>query len=142
MARHTILLDTTVDLPVERVFDVFADHRRFGKLLGAPIKKVDASPVPGDPNGVGSVRHIGVGPVSFQEEVTRFERPELIEYKVIQGGPIKNHAGRIEFKALEQGCQVTYRVEFDPKVPMTGGVIEKALRDALGKALKKLPKVA
>ena len=78
MAMYTIEIDETFDVPRPRVFALFADHHRFGKLLGAPVKRIKDSDQ-ADPNGIGSVRKIGIGPVGLEETVTNFEPDSLIE---------------------------------------------------------------
>lgn len=129
------------DAPPQRVFALFANHERFGKLLGAPVKRVQDAPHGDDPNGVGSVRRIASGPAAFEETVLTCEAPELIEYTVTRGGPVKNHHGRIEFTtAGDGGTQVIYTIEFDPRVPLTGRTIAFALGQAIGRALDRVPR--
>ncbi|HAC26949.1 MAG TPA: SRPBCC family protein, partial [Marinobacter hydrocarbonoclasticus] len=53
-----------------------ADHHRFGKLVGAPVKRIKDSDQ-ADPNGIGSVRKIGIGPLSLEETVLGFEPDSL-----------------------------------------------------------------
>ena len=60
MANYKIEIDETFDVPRNRVFALFADHERFGKLLGAPVKRIRDSDQ-ADPNGLGSIRKIGIG---------------------------------------------------------------------------------
>lgn len=129
------------DAPPQRVFALFANHERFGKLLGAPCKRVKDAPHGDDPNGVGSVRRIAGGPAAFEETVLTCDTPELIEYTVTRGGPIKNHNGRIEFNTAGNGrTQVTYTIEFDPRVPLTGPAIACALDQLIGRALGRVPR--
>ena len=54
MATHTFEINETFDVPRNKVFALFADHQRFGKLLGAPVKRVKDSDQ-ANPNGLGSV---------------------------------------------------------------------------------------
>ena len=68
MANYKIEIDETFDVPRNRVFALFADHERFGKLLGAPVKRIRDSDQ-ADPNGLGSIRKIGIGPIGLEETV-------------------------------------------------------------------------
>ena len=79
MANYKIEIDETFDVPRNRVFALFADHERFGKLLGAPVKRIRDSDQ-ADPNGLGSIRKIGIGPIGLEETVITFEPGTLIEY--------------------------------------------------------------
>ena len=96
MASYTIEIQEQYDLPKDKVFALFSDHKRLGGVLGAPIKRIKDSNQ-ADPNGVGSVRRIGVGPLGLEETVIAFEQDALIEYTVTSVSPIRNHLGRIRF---------------------------------------------
>src|SRR5690554_7707584 len=80
MASYTIEIDETFDVPRRKVFALFADHHRFGKMIGAPVKRIKDSDQ-ADPNGIGSVRKIGIGSLSLQETVLVFEPDSLIDRK-------------------------------------------------------------
>ena len=43
MASYTIEIDETFDVPRRKVFALFADHHRFGKMIGAPVKRIKDS---------------------------------------------------------------------------------------------------
>lgn len=124
-----------------RVFALFADHERFGKLLGAPCRRIQESPHHDDPNGVGSVRRIAGGPAAIEETVITCDTPTLIEYTVTRGGPLKNHFGRIQFSRLpDGGTRLIYTIDFDPLFPFTGPAITWTLQQAIGRALNRVPR--
>lgn len=142
MARYTIEIEETFDIPRRRVFAVFADHQRFGKLLGAPIKRIRDSDQ-ADPNGIGSVRKIGIGPIGLEETVLSFEPETLIEYTVTSMSPIRNHLGRIRFDETPDGqTRVHYTISFEDIVPFTGKVVSTALEQGIRKGIKRVPELA
>ncbi len=142
MAMYTIEIDETFDVPRNRVFALFADHGRFGKLLGAPVKRIQDSDQ-ADPNGTGSVRKIGIGPLSLEETVIGFEPDSLIEYAITSMSPIRNHMGRIRFEDVgEGGTRVNYTITFEDIVPFTGKVVSAALEQGIRKGIKRVPKLA
>lgn len=129
------------EAPPRRVFALFADHERFGKLLGVPCRRIKTAPHDDNPNGVGSVRRIANGPAAFEETVLVCDAPKLIEYTVTRGSPLKNHHGRIEFNAVTGGnTQVTYTIEFDALIPLTGTAITVALNQLIGRAMNRVPR--
>lgn len=141
MPSQRVRLQRQYDVPPPRVFALFADHERFGKLLGAPCARIKDAPDGNDPNGVGSVRRVASGPAAFEETVLVCEEPRLIEYTVSRGGPIKNHRGRIEFNPLaDDRTQVTYTIEFDARIPLTGTAITLLLNQVIGRAMNKVPR--
>lgn len=142
MAMYTIEIDETFNVPRRKVFALFADHHRFGKLLGAPVKRIKDSDQ-ADPNGIGSVRKIGIGPVSLEETVTIFEPDSLIEYTITSMSPIRNHLGRIRFEDTPEGhTRVNYTITFEDFVPFTGKMVSTALEKGIRRGIKRVPQLA
>lgn len=142
MASYNINIDETINLPRNRVFAVFADHTRFGKMLGAPVKRIRDSQ-DADPNGQGSVRKIGIGPIGAKETIITFKPDSLIEYKIIGVSPIANHFGRISFSdAGDKATRVQYTITFDDKVPFLGKLLAPVLETGIRKGIRKLPGMA
>ena len=142
MASYTIEIEETFALPSHQVFALFADHKNFGKLLGAPVKRVRDSDQ-ADPNGIGSVRKIGIGPIGVEETITGFEPEALIEYAITSFSPIKNHFGRIRFSnPSENETRVRYTVYFEDAIPLTGALVKSALDQALRRGMRRVPALA
>ncbi|MEQ5836774.1 SRPBCC family protein [Marinobacter sp. R17] len=141
MASYTIEIQEQYDLPKDKVFALFSDHKRLGGVLGAPIKRIKDSNQ-ADPNGVGSVRRIGVGPLGLEETVIAFEQDALIEYTVTSMSPIRNHLGRIRFADVAGKTVVNYTIRFDDFIPFSGKVISAGLEQAIRRGMKKVPKLA
>lgn len=142
MALYTINIDETFDVPRSRVFALFADHHRFGQLLGAPVKRIKDSDQ-ADPNGTGSVRKIGIGPIGLEETVLNFEPDALIEYAITSVSPIRNHLGRIRFEDTPEGhTRVQYTIHFEDIVPFTGKLVSNALEQGIRRGIKRVPKLA
>lgn len=141
MASYTIEIQEQYDLPRDRVFALFADHQRLGDILGAPIKRIKDSNQ-ADPNGVGSVRKIGIGPIGLEETIIAFEPDSLIEYTVTSISPIRNHLGRMRFDDLNGKTVVNYTIRFDDRIPFSGRLIGAGLEQAIRRGMKKVPKLA
>lgn len=141
MANYTIEIKETLNVSRNKVFALFADHQRFGKLLGAPIQRVKDS-LQSDPNGVGSIRKIGIGPIGLKETITSFEPYSLIEYTIIGTSPIRDHFGRICFTDAQNGqTDVHYTITFNDIVPLSGRVIASMLERAIRRGIKRIPKL-
>lgn len=142
MATYTFEIDKTFNVPRGKVFALFANHQSFGKLLGAPVKRIKNSNQ-ADPNGLGSVRKLGIGPVGLKETITSFEPDSLIEYTITSLSPIRNHLGRIRFEDTPEGyTRVRYRISFDDIVPLTGKLVSTSLEHAIRRGIKRVPKLA
>ncbi|WP_100639943.1 SRPBCC family protein [Marinobacter salexigens] len=139
MATHTFEVDETLTVPRNKAFALFADHQSFGKLLGAPAKRIKNSGQ-ADPNGLGSVRKVGIGPVGLEETVTSFEPDTLIEYTITSLSPIRNHLGRIRFEDTPEGhTRVRYRITFEDRIPYTGKLFSAGLERAIRRGIRKVP---
>ncbi len=123
---HTIHIRETVDAPIERVFERFADHQWFVGLFGGSCERVVEGE--GEQNGLGSVRRIGPGPLSFDETIVVFEPHARIHYKITRGGVLNNHLGEITFEARDGGTTVDYRIRFEGKAPLVGALVKRALK--------------
>lgn len=142
MAQYTIDIDETFDVPRNRVFALFADHGRFGKLLRAPVKRIRDSQ-DADPNGKGSVRKIGIGPIGVEETVIGFEQDALIEYAITSTCPLRNHIGRIRFEDTSNGqTRVHYTIAFEDIVPFTGKLVSAGLELGIRNGIRRVPKLA
>lgn len=142
MAMYTIEINEIFNVPRRKVFALFADHQRFGKLIGVPIKRIKNSDQ-ADPNGAGSVRKIGIGPLSLQETVLTFEPDSLIEYAITSMSLLRNHMGRIRFMDTADGqTQVNYIITFEDIVPYSGKMVSAALEQGLRRGIKRVPELA
>lgn len=127
MPRQSVRFEQFFAAPREKVFAWLAEHEQFGRIWPGRTRRIKTAPEGQDPNGVGSVRVVGTWPLAFEETVTDFRAPELIEYRVTKGGPVKNHAGRLRFESVAGGTRLDYVIEFDPRIPLTGGLIASYL---------------
>ena len=124
-----------IEAPMQVVWDRYTDHVSWTQWAGLGKVRLERPGVP-PPNGVGSVRVISNAGVKVFEEVVSFEPPHRMTYRVVKGGiPIKNHIGEVLFEPHERGTLVTWRCQFDSRVPGFGGVfrllITRLFRNAL-----------
>jgi uncharacterized protein YndB with AHSA1/START domain len=127
MPQQTVRFEQFFAAPREKVFAWFADHEKFGRIWPGSTRRVQDSADGANVNGLGSVRETRTSGMSLEETIVVFEPPERIEYKVTKGGPIKNHHGRLQFNEVTGGTKLDYTIEFDPKIPLTGGLIASVI---------------
>ena len=127
MPQQKVRFEQFFAAPRARVFAYFADHESFGRIWPGRFRRTQVSADPANPNGLGSVREIRSAGLTFEETITAFESPSRIEYQITQGGPIKNHRGTLLFTEVPGGTQLEYTIVFDPKLPLTGGLIASIL---------------
>ncbi|EZQ12126.1 SRPBCC family protein [Acinetobacter sp. Ver3] len=140
---NSIQVKQEFNQPIDRVFEVLSKHATYNDVF-APIQVVrikDAAD-PIRPDGIGSVRKMGLGPIKpIQEEITVLEPNKRIEYKIIKNPLIKHHLGIIEFKELSTAkTLVTYTIELQARAPFVSKLILAQLKLAITLGFKKLAK--
>ena len=136
MGHHTVEVVHASARPVQELFAELADHERLSHVFGVPVRRIRDGE--GDPNGVGSVRRMGVGLLKLEETVTALEPSRSIEYRITRGaGPVRNHRGRLAFASVGNGSRVTWTIDYD-SLPIVGTVVKKMLTRALSRGLGKL----
>ena len=104
----TISASRTIPAPVDIVFDEYTDHERLSDLplvISAKLIREGAT----DKNGLGAVRRVNAGLMQLQEEVTVFDRPHLMEYRITWSFPrVQHDLGRVEFTSVPGGTEVSW----------------------------------
>lgn len=138
MQKIHILQD--FDVPRERVFDFFSQHERLSEIYPGAFKRIVDSRDPSNVNGIGSVRRITNFPVVLEEEITAFNPPSHLEYRLINDAPVKDHCGTMYFYELDNGSRsrLDYTIVFDGKIPLTGFILKNILERAIGNGIRSL----
>lgn len=140
---NSITIKQEFNTSIDSIFELLSKHATYNQVF-APIQVVrikDAAD-PQRPDGVGSVRKMGLGPVKpIQEQITVVEVNQRIEYKIIKNPLIKHHLGIIEFKAIDANkTLVTYTIELQARAPFVSKLILAQLKLAITLGFKKLAK--
>lgn len=121
----TITVKQVLAVSPERLFDVLADYANY-KLI---IDKTDSKLIregKAERNGVGAVRELRTGRAWFHEEITEFERPRLISYRVIDSFiPIEHVGGSIVLAAVPEGTSAVWTTTLRIKLPLIGGLLTR-----------------
>ena len=127
-----------IEAPPQVVWDRYTDHESWTDWAGLGTVRLDRPGVP-PPNGAGSVRAISSAGVKVFEEVIAFDPPRRMTYRVVKGGiPIKDHLGEVLFEPHERGTLVTWRCQFNSKVPGLGGAFRFLITRLFHNALRGL----
>lgn len=138
----------TINAPIEQVFAVISDHKNYQELTGVSHSTLVA-PGKTDPNGVGAIRDLTVSGARFTEEITHFDPPYRMDYRVIEcyfsfsnnalllRFPIIHKEGRIDIRETSDGTQITWVSHFGADLPF-GNAIAKAMRSSVEKAFLKI----
>ncbi len=121
--------------PIDTVWARYTDHVGWTRWAGLGTVRLDRQGTPA-PNGVGAVRAISSAGVTVYEEVLTFEPPKRMTYRVVKGGiPIKDHLGEVLFEARGDGTLITWRCQFESKIPGLGVLFRILITRLFSKAL-------
>ncbi len=114
----------------EAIFAVLSDHRGMVGWAGARevVLRHEGDP---PPNGVGAVRVIRASGLAVEEEITGFDPPKRIEYRVVAGIPIRDHHGEIRLEPEGDFTRLCWEIRFRPLIPGTGWLLRPLLTRAL-----------
>ncbi|HEY8083404.1 MAG TPA: SRPBCC family protein [Solirubrobacterales bacterium] len=116
--------------PVETVFEVLTDHRRYADLTALRKSELEREGEPA-PNGVGAIRKLtAVGP-ALREEVVAYEPPNRFSYTLLSGAPVRDHLGTVELTAQNGGTKMVYAVRTQPTVPVVGAVVVAVVKQGV-----------
>jgi len=137
---RTITVQRTIPAPIEKVFDVLADHANYKTFPGVKDSRLVEEGKP-DRNGVGAVRHIVTPGVWFKERITAYERPRRFDYRIIESSlPLEHEGGSVRLESFGGATQVTWTSTMRLKIPVIGGLLTKLaagkLEQAFGSMLK------
>lgn len=122
-------------LPRERVFEALLDHEAMSKWTPAKVRVIAR----GDERGVGTVRRLRLGALSFDEEVTYADAPSRIVYRIVRGVPLDFHRGEVLLSETGDGkTEVTWNVRLVSMVPGVAESIGAVLRPGLRGGLRQL----
>ncbi len=125
----------------ETVFEVLSDHRGYADIT--PIRKVELEKegVPA-PNGVGAVRKLTtVGP-PLREEITEYEAPSKLVYRLLSGAPLRDHVGTVTLEPQDAGTLMLYTIDTTPSVPVGRGLVLAVVKRTVGQLATGIAKEA
>ena len=128
----------TIPAPAEEVFDLLADHANYDRFRAINGSKLLREGEPA-PNGVGALREIKVRPLTFEEEITAYERPSRLDYRIVKlNVPFEHHGGIIRLSTGSDETLVDWRSSFTVPTPVVGGVEERIWQPVLARGFRRV----
>ena len=136
-----IQLQATIDGRIDDVWALFTDHVAWARWAGVKevVLRQQGDPAP---NGVGAVRVIRDRGVAVEEEVTAFEAPKLLVYRMLAGLPARDYHGEVSLAEGDGDTQLCWSVRFRPLIPGTGWLLGRLLRRKLQDILGRFERYA
>ena len=130
--RRSIRVERRLDAPPEAVFEIVADHARYDRFDGIRRSELVEAGDP-DPNGLGAVRWIWLGPLRFEEEVTAFDPPRRFDYLIrhVKTLPFRHEGGSIRLEPDGPGTNAVWTSSFEIPIPVVGGAMDRIFKRQL-----------
>jgi uncharacterized protein YndB with AHSA1/START domain len=129
----------------DAVWRVVADANRWsdwGAWQSAEIER-EGDPPPGGLGAIKVLQSERRPGVTSREEVIAFEPPSRFGYRLLSGLPLRNYEAAITLAdAPGEGTDITWRSQFQPKIPLTGMVYRRALQKFMEDAAQRLAREA
>jgi len=126
----------------EAVWVVVADARGWSRWGGWEAAELEREGDP-PPAGLGAVKALKRGRVVSREEVTVFDPPSRFGYRLLSGLPLRGYEAEITLTDTPGGgTDITWRSQFEPKVPLTGGLFRRALQRFMADTVQRLAREA
>ncbi|MCY4258390.1 MAG: SRPBCC family protein [bacterium] len=132
---QTISLSTHLEASQQVAWDVISDHSLYGSFTGTSQVTLEKQGTP-HTNGVGAIRVFHVGPIRIREEITTFEPPKQMAYRVLSLPlPLRNCRSDLLLVPCEDGgsCILHWDSWFELAIPFTGGVLRRVVAAQLNK---------
>ena len=131
---QTIVVRRVIHAPIEKVFDLISDHEGYRSFPGVRdavlVKKGKRNK-----NGVGAVREIDAGIAWFREEITAYDRPTRMDYKITQSRPPLEHQGAsVQLQQTADGTEVTWSSTMRVRIPLIGGLLTRLVAPQMARA--------
>jgi uncharacterized protein YndB with AHSA1/START domain len=135
---RTVHVTRTIPAPAEDVFGLLADHAHYDRFRGINGSELVREGDPA-PNGVGALRRIKVTPLSFDEEITIYERPSRLEYLIVKlNVPFEHHGGSIKLTPEGEGTHIDWQSSFAVPTPIVGGLQERIWDPVLTRGFRRV----
>jgi uncharacterized protein YndB with AHSA1/START domain len=135
---RTIHVTRTIPAAPEAVFDRLADHANYDRFRPIHASRLLRE---GDlqPNGIGALREIKVWPLTFEEEITAYERPTRLDYLIVKlNVPFEHHGGTIRLSPNGDGTHVDWRSSYTVPTPLVGGIQELVWQPVLARGFRRV----
>jgi len=130
--RRSIRVTRRLHAPPEDVFAVLADHAGYDRFDGVRRAELVKHGEP-EPNGLGAVRWVWLGPLRFEEQVTAFEPPHRFDYLIrdVRGLPFRHAGGSVRLSGDGNRTEAIWTSSFEIPIPLLGRAMDRVFAQRL-----------
>ncbi len=136
-----LLFDHQFPVSPAKAWPYLTNPERMNDWSDARIELLKPGPS-GRPDEAGAQRQATIrslGATSqLVEEIVESQPPDRLVYRVISGGPIRNHRGVVQLTPTPGGSRLTWEIEFGAPLPGLATILGWLFRPKMEQGLKKL----
>ncbi|MBW2235088.1 MAG: SRPBCC family protein [Deltaproteobacteria bacterium] len=125
--------EVLLDAPPEAVFAALADHAGLARWSPFAMERLEAGNP--DPNGLGALRRVRMGPLAFDERVISWDPPHHYTYTVEKGPLVRRHRGDVQVRRDGDRTRVRWAIQIGLALPgagkPTGWLLRRKVRGTL-----------
>ena len=135
----TAKTEIDIDVPMERVWEVLADYPGYTRLPGVTSAQVLRQGAE-HPAGIGTLREVRLRGNTVVEEITGFEPPRRLDYRITRSHPLKllHEGGTMQLTPTERGCRVVWSSTLGVGVPLLGPALTYPMRWLIERTFKEI----
>ena len=126
MSRQRIEHTATTSASPSAVYALLRDGATWpvwGRLDSFELER----PGEGEPEGLGAVRIFRQGKVTGRDTIAELVEDRRFSYTHESKLPVKNYRADIDLSPRDDGTEIRWVSQFDPKIPGTGGLVRRGL---------------
>lgn len=142
MSRRQINVSAVTPATAEVVYGLLADHSTWPAWSSIESVELERAGDP-PPEGVGAIRVNRRGRVTGRDQILELVPGERFKYAALSGLPVRDYVGEVDLSpAPAGGTAVNWHSSFFPKMPGTGWMLERGIRQFLRECVSGLAEYA
>ncbi|MFQ5697193.1 MAG: SRPBCC family protein [Myxococcota bacterium] len=134
---QSIEVQREIPAPREAVWSLLTDSSRCARWAGFHEVVVRQQGDP-PPEGLGAIRVLRGGGIALEEEITAYDPPRLLGYRLTAGLPIRDHRAAVLLETRIGGTRLTWTARFRSPVPLLGSLVRMRYRRTLERLTERL----
>ncbi len=132
MVSTTFASATRIDAPLATVWEVMTDHVRYARWGSAKTVTMEREGTP-PPNGLGAIRCFHAGPMKVREEVTGWEPPLRMTYRLNSKQMTRTYASEMVLRDDNGVTVLEWSSTFEPRIPGTAALVRRIYERAVAR---------
>jgi Polyketide cyclase / dehydrase and lipid transport len=142
VSRRHVNVSAVTPASAEVVYELLADHSTWPAWSSIESVELEHAGDP-PPEGVGAIRVNKRGRVTGRDQILELVPGKRFKYAALSGLPVRDYIGEVDLSpAPDGGTAVSWHSSFSPKMPGTGWMLQRGIRQFLDECVAGLAEYA